>query len=247
MEKTTVVLVDDEPLAREGLRTLLLSHPELQVVAECSKFDEIRRYLETNNPEIVFLDIQLFGRNAFDLLPYIPDGTQVIFTTAFDSYAVRAFEINALDYLLKPIKPERFAIAVKRILEKRREEKKELPNTSLENEDGIVLTISGRQKLVKVGMIIAITANGEYSEVHLKESESGLIRKALKSWEENLPRGKFNRIHRNAIINLDYIQKIQKLEDGRFKIFLTGFSQTFETSRRMTAEFEKARENFEIA
>ncbi|MBF0408300.1 MAG: response regulator transcription factor [Candidatus Riflebacteria bacterium] len=247
MEKKNAVIVDDEYLAREGLKTLLLGYPEISIIAEFSRFDEIRKFLENNSPDVIFLDIQLFGRNAFDLLPFIPEKTNVIFITAYDSYAVRAFEINALDYLLKPINRDRLALALKRLFEKTSEKPKQSKISNLTPEDGILLSISGRQKLVKISSIVAITSNGEYSEVHPFQSETGLVRKALKNWENELPKNKFIRIHRNTIVNLEMIKKVQKLEDGRCKIQLNGIPITFETSRRMNPEFEKAHEITEEA
>ena len=239
MNTLSALIVEDEPLAREGLRDLLAPYPEIVICGEIGRLSEAQKFLEHTSPDIVFLDIQLFGKNGFDLIPFLSPKTRVIFITAFDNFALRAFEINALDYLLKPVDPKRLQKTMKRILEESSKEPREIPDLKLKKEDSIMLSVGERQRLFPITAIWALTADGEYSEIHPVGCSSGLIRKSLKRWEEDLPPEMFVRIHRNTIINLDFIEQVKKLPDGRFMVFMHHASVPFETSRRQSEEFER--------
>jgi len=238
-ETLKALIVDDEPPARNQMRRLLADFPEIAIQGEASRFSEAKALIDKINFDVVFLDVQLFGQNGFDLLPLLKPSTQVVFVTAFDEFAIRAFEVNALDYLVKPVRPERLAVAVQRLKQFQWSNPVSLPEKKLTEEDLIFLNEGGQKRFVQLTSICYITAEGEYSEVHFFEGASSLIRKPLKNWETDLPPETFIRIHRNAIINLNFIEKVERLPGGRANVFMKKTSRPFETSRRLTPEFEK--------
>jgi two-component system LytT family response regulator len=241
MEQIRAIIVDDEPLARIGLKRLLAGFTHIQVVGEAGRVPEARKLFEETPCDLVFLDVQLFGGNGFDLLPFLPSTCQVIFVTAYDEFALRAFEVNALDYLLKPVKPTRLAEALRRIQHQAGAAPTEPapPTGKLRSDDSVLLTEDSRKRLIAVKNIRAITADGEYSEIHPEGSPSGLLRKSMKSWEEDLPADRFIRIHRNAIVNFDFIEHFERQEGGKFVIRVKGFPTPFESSRRLSSEFSR--------
>jgi two-component system LytT family response regulator len=239
MSERTVLLVDDEPLARKSLQKMLAPFSDLRIIGEAGRLEEAREFVLRQIPDVVFLDIQLFAKSGFDLLPSLPDTTKVIFVTAYDTFAVRAFEVNALDYLLKPIDPARLTQAVERLRQAPGTGPATPPSLSLKKEDTILVQAGDRRRLLPLTQVRAITADGEYSEVHPLEGPSALLRKSLKHWENDLPADTFVRIHRNAIINLAYIERVQEKENGTFLVFVRQFATPFESSRRMSSEFEK--------
>jgi two-component system, LytTR family, response regulator len=223
------IIVDDERLARCELRSLLSEFDEISIVGEAENIAEAVNLIETNKPAVVFLDIQLSNENGFDLLEKIDEKFKLIFVTAFDAYAIRAFEINALDYLLKPVNPVRLAKAIKRLNEENSNEKLEF--RPLEFDDRIFLEIGERSIFLKVSDISHIISAGDYSEIFTSERKI-LIEKPLREWEQRLPEKYFLRIHRQTIINLEEVEEIKTWFNHTFHVKLKNFRESLAVSRR---------------
>lgn len=233
------LIVDDEPLARRELRRLLAAHPEIEVVGEAGSAREAERAIETLGPEILFLDIQMPQRTGFQLLESLEDAPQVIFTTAYDEHALRAFEVGALDYLLKPIAPARLATALARVRERSSAGGgAEGPGPNYLAPDRPVLVRDGdRTWFVALKDVAVIEAAGNYVQLHFG-AEKPLLLHSLGAMEARLDPDHFFRASRSAIVNLGLIEKFEtgpRLEliahfrDGRVVPF----------SRRQSTVFRK--------
>ncbi|MDQ3063476.1 MAG: LytTR family DNA-binding domain-containing protein [Acidobacteriota bacterium] len=233
--KYKTIIVDDERLARKEMCALLAGFDEIAIVGEAENINEAVNLIEREKPHIVFLDIQLSGENGFDLLEKTDQNFKLIFVTAFDAYAIRAFEVNALDYLLKPVNPERLAKAIER-LHKENVAKNEF--RPLEFDDRIFLELGGRSVFLKVCDISFISAAGDYSEIFTADGKKHLIEKPLREWEERLPEKHFLRIHRQTIINLEQIEHIESWFNRTFQLRLKKYPQTFAVSRRYAVKLK---------
>jgi len=226
----TALVIDDERLARKEMITLLEAHPHIQVVGQADSVVSAISEISKTNPDILFLDIQMPRKSGFDLLGEIDFDGRIIFVTAYDEYAIRAFEVNALDYLLKPVSPERLDITLKRLYD----EMPQLnPSTKkLNYDDCLFLNFGIRLNFLRINQITAITAEKDYTLVYLMDGRSGLTNKPMKEWEERLPEKFFTRIHRSAIINIENIVKIDKWFNNSLKIQLPGLEKPLIVSRR---------------
>lgn len=233
-----VVLVDDEKLALEELKYLLKPYPELQICGEAQTLEEAVHLINTLQPDLVFLDIQLRTATAFDVLEHLQTQAHIIFATAYDEYALRAFEVNALDYVLKPIHPDRLQIAVQRFLKKLPAEK---PNIKgYQYSDKIVLNVLNGYQMIPLKDIKAIIADGDYSYLVSGQNKKNVLIKSLKEWETLLPSEYFNRIHRSTIINMNYVERIEKWFSNTCRIFLEDIEEPFIMSQRYTTAFKKS-------
>ena len=231
------IIIDDERLARVSLRKLLEIYPEIEIVGEADScsigVEAINKYC----PDLIFLDIQLGGETGFDLLEKVENNFTVIFVTAFDEFALRAFEVNATDYLLKPINPERLKRTLQRIIQ----------NTDSQNvikkyeySDSIYVKLNNfTSTFVKISSIIHIESVGNYSKIVCTEKKSFLILKTLKQWEDELPANFFKRIHRSNIINVEFITKIEKYSSSFNKVYLMQIDEPLEISRRFASKLKK--------
>jgi two-component system, LytTR family, response regulator len=226
----TALVVDDERLARKDMIAMLQEYPEIQVVGEADGVDSATEAVHRLDPDLVFLDIQMPGQSGFDLLEKIEPRARVIFVTAYDQYALRAFEVNALDYLLKPVSPERLALALQRVRSEAVESAED--TRPLNHDDRLFLMIGNRFKFLKVDSITCIHAAGDYSEVHLSEGTKGLALKSMKEWENRLPPQYFIRIHRSAIINMDFVERIEEQFNYSLRVHLKGLGEPLHISRR---------------
>ena len=239
--KLKAMIVDDEPYARDDLRHMLACQKEIEVTCEAGTIAEAQKELSKNKLDVVFLDIQLRGGSGFELIPFVDRSTDIIFTTAFDQYAVRAFEINALDYILKPVTPERLCASIDRL----KAEKADQQTTSLkagpfEPEDRVFVKTDSGQLFVPIKEILAVSSiGGNYAAIKLKNGENPLTRKTLKEWENVLPQSVFFRIHRATIVNLKYIERISNEKDDSCVVGLSGLKETFTVSRRMVARLKR--------
>jgi two-component system LytT family response regulator len=235
--KLKALIVDDEPFARADLRHMLACQKEVEVTGEAGTIAEAQKQLSEKKLDVVFLDIQLRGGSGFELIPFVDRSTDIIFTTAFDEYAVRAFEINALDYILKPVTVERLCASIGRLKAEKAGQKTFSVRTGpFEPEDRIFVKTDSGQLFIRLKEILAIASiGGNYAAVKLKNGESLLTRKTLKEWDKILPESYFFRIHRATIVNLRHIDRISHQKDGSCVVALSGLEETFTVSRRMVA------------
>lgn len=224
------IIVDDERLARREMRRLLAEFDEITFAGEAENLAEAVDLIENEKPHLVFLDIQLGNENGFDLLEKTARDFKLVFVTAFDAYAIRAFEVNALDYLLKPVNPERLAKAIGRIGDEARGEKSDW--RPLDFDDRIFLELGSRSVFLKVSEISHINSAGDYSEVFTTDKRKFLLEKSLREWEARLPEKHFLRIHRQTIINLEQIEEIESWFNRTFQVRLKNFGAPLAVSRR---------------
>ena len=236
MDRFTAILVDDERLARKELRSMLTEHEIIDVVAEAETVTQAAELAHTKKPDVIFLDIQLPGETGFDLLEKISPACKIIFVTAFDAYAIRAFEVNALDYLLKPINPARLAQAIERLTID--DSAPGRPVRALEYEDRLFIEVDERSRFLKVSDIIVISAMGDYSQIFSCDGEKSLVLKPLKDWEGRLPAKHFTRIHRSTIINVNYVERVESWFNRSYRIHIRQIAEPLVMSRRYAARFK---------
>lgn len=237
------LIVDDERLARNELKKLLQEFPEIEVVGEAGNADEGIQKIENLNPDIVFLDIQMPGKTGFDMLAELDRTPYVVFTTAYDEYALKAFEVNALDYLLKPIEPKRLTDAIQKL--HIQEEKDPVMGASISNanrsllseNDQVFVKDGERCWFVKLSEIRLFESVGNYAKVFFG-THKPLILKSLNALEERLDEKIFFRANRKHIINLRLIDKIEPYFNGGLLLELKG-GEKVEVSRRQTVRFKE--------
>jgi two-component system LytT family response regulator len=236
------IIIDDERLARTELRKLLQDFPEIEVVDEAANADEGISKIENHNPEVIFLDIQMPGKTGFDMLAELDRAPQVIFTTAYDEYALKAFEVNALDYLLKPVEPGRLADSMEKLAKGRTSNmplrSAEYDRQSLLGEDDQVFVKDGeRCWFVKLSEVRLFESVGNYAKVFFGPNKP-LILKSLNALEERLDDKVFFRANRKHIVNLRMIEKIEPYFNGGLLLELKG-GEKIEVSRRQTVKFKE--------
>lgn len=233
------IIIDDERLARNELKKLLQDFPDIEVIDEAGNVDEGIEKIESLNPELIFLDIQMPGKTGFDLLSEVERAPRVIFTTAYDEYALKAFEVNALDYLLKPIEPKRLADAVHKLHYEINKEKNALLGAKgpLTEHDQVFVKDGERCWFVKLGEIRLFESVGNYAKVFFGTNKP-LILKSLNALEERLDERMFFRANRKHIINLRWIEKIEPYFNGGLLVELKG-GEKIEVSRRQTVKFKE--------
>ncbi len=235
------IIIDDERLARAELRKLLQDFPEVEVVDEAANADEGIAKIEAQNPDLIFLDIQMPGKTGFDMLSSLAKSPNVIFTTAYDEYALKAFEVNALDYLLKPVEPKRLADAIQKlhfIEAKEPVSNGENVNRSMLTENDQVFVKDGeRCWFVKLNDIRLFESVGNYAKVFFGNNKP-LILKSLNALEERLDEKMFFRTNRKHIVNLRMIEKIEPYFNGGLLLELKG-GEKIEVSRRQTVKFKE--------
>lgn len=233
------LIVDDERLARRELRSLLAAHPEVEVVGEADSVAAALAVMEGERPDLVFLDIQLAGETGFDLLERAgAAGFRTVFVTAFDAYALRAFEVNALDYLLKPVNPARLKRAVDRLLSGE-PSPAAAARRPLAIDDRVYLELGGRSVFLKIDRVTHIFAAGDYSEVFTSDGQKHLAEKPLREWEARLPEKFFARVHRNCIVNLEYVERVESWFNRSQQLFLRGRAEPLAVSRRHAARLRE--------
>jgi two-component system LytT family response regulator len=238
MDKLTSIIVDDSRLVREELKLLLEHHPEIAVVGEAATVDTAIKLIESIKPKVVFLDIQLKNETGFDLLEKTNIIFQTIFITAHDEYAIRAFEVNALDYLLKPLNPDRLSQAIARLLPE--DETSVGPTEKVTYDDVLYLMINGSFMFVKVKMIKCIIAAGKYSYIYYgNRKNKELVSKTLREWEEILPDKYLIRIHRSTIVNFEYVENVKKYQNNTHEVTIEGIENPFIISRRYASKLKK--------
>ena len=237
------IIIDDERLARAELRKLLQDFPEIEIVDEASNADEGIQKIENHNPDLVFLDIQMPGKTGFDMLSELDHAPQVIFTTAYDEYPLKAFEVNALDYLLKPVEPRRLADAVEKLKKNNGGSITERmihpheANSILTESDQVFVKDGERCWFVKLSDVRLFESVGNYAKVFFGNNKP-LILKSLNALEERLDEKVFFRANRKHIVNLRMIDKIEPYFNGGLLLELKG-GEKIEVSRRQTVKFKE--------
>ncbi len=235
------IIVDDERLARNELKKLLQTHPEIEIIEEAANASEGLEKIEMFNPELIFLDIQMPGKTGFDLLAEMEKSPKVIFTTAYDEYAIKAFEVNALDYLLKPIEPKRLTDALQKLQDEIQKERAGMNGVfnrgPLTENDQVFVKDGERCWFVKLGEIRLFESVGNYAKVYFANNKP-LILKSLNALEERLDERMFFRANRKHIINLRWIEKIEPYFNGGLLVDLKG-GEKIEVSRRQTVKFKE--------
>ncbi|MBN2348083.1 MAG: response regulator transcription factor [Bacteroidales bacterium] len=237
MNEISTIIIDDERLARVNLRKLLEPFTHIIIVGEAGSCKEAIQSINLNQPELIFLDIQLMGETGFDLLDKINSGIQVIFVTAYDEYAIRAFEMNALDYLLKPVNPERLKKTIERISIP--STKNRFSNRKFNYNDAVYVNLnSNTSKFLRIRSIIYIKPVGNHTKLMTNEKINCVVLKTLKQWEDELPEENFIRIHRSTIVNIEYIIRIEKYSTACHRVYLKNVTEPFEISRRFLTQLK---------
>ncbi len=231
MPEIRVLIADDEPLARRGLQQVLATHPECAVIGECRNGRETLRALRTLQPDVVLLDIQMPGLSGFEVLAAIKHEHPpiIVFVTAYDEFAVRAFEAQALDYLLKPVSQERFDQALLRVKEKLKADHAVRLTQQLASYLGTPAEAAAARAPVRSGKVVVPTASGDlvldaaeidwiqaedyYAAVHAL-GRRHLIRESLLSLEKRLDPAEFMRVHRSAIVRFDRVRELRQDDSG---------------------------------
>ena len=230
------LIIDDERLARKELMKLLEDHPSIEIVGEAMNADEAEQMITELNPDLLFLDIQMPGRTGFQLLESLDSVPLVVFTTAYDEYALKAFEVNALDYLLKPIQSDRLSEAVHKIIEKERARGGRGAGKKLGLEDQVFVKDGERCWFVSLANVRLFESDGNYIKVYF-DNNRPMIHKSLNALDERLDERAFFRASRKHIVNLSWVEGIEPWFNGGLMVKLRGGDKV-EVSRRQAAKFK---------
>ena len=274
------VLVDDDSQSRKLLNILLKKFPQVKVVGEASSIPKALTLIKEKKPDSIFLDICLGSGSGFDLLNNISSDTNIVFVSAFDDYALRAFEVNALDYLQKPIEFDRLAVTISRLLGNKEHavaaaaesesgssenlvasnddldeseegfsiddsEDEEISEENsgykknLEYDDRLFITVDGISRFIKVNSILCITAEKDYTYIYLNDGKKFLVLKPMVEWEERLTPKFFVRIHRSTIVNLEYVEKVEKWFNSSYHVYIQNIEEPFQMSRRYASKLKE--------
>ena len=236
------VLVDDENGARMHLAERLAAHPGIEIVGEADRAKAAIDVIQQLKPDVVFLDVQMPGGTGFSLLPLLGEiipTPEVVFVTAYDKYALKAFETNALDYLTKPVSPPRLAITVERLQNRLRatgvapkdEAESSTPARPLEMRDFVLLREKPSLRMVEVGEICAVEAEADYTHIFLADGHKAFLRKRMSQWEEELPAPPFFKISRRLLLNTGRIKQIVANDRENAEIYLQGMAKPLLLSR----------------
>ncbi|MGZ4035890.1 MAG: LytR/AlgR family response regulator transcription factor [Bacteroidia bacterium] len=232
------IIIDDERLARQELKNLLTPYPEIEIVGEANNAETAIESIKQLKPDVIFLDIQMPGKNGFELLEEISGVPEVVFVTAYDEYAIRAFEVNALDYLLKPVQSNRLAETVKKILNKDASDKHEVKEQTMPLNDNDQVFVKDGEKcwFVKLSDIRLFESEGNYVRIHFDKNRP-LILRSLNNLDERLNNRTFFRASRKHIVNLKWVESIENWFNGGLMVKLKGGEQV-EISRRQAAKLK---------
>jgi two-component system LytT family response regulator len=237
------LVIDDERLARKELIHLLSQYDHVDVVGEAANVDDAKEKIDALLPDVVFLDIQMPEKTGFDLLEELDNVPHVIFTTAYDEYALKAFQVNALDYLLKPIEPKRLSEAIERLQKKLQDQTQHTEEASSKSgdkkltlEDQVFVKDGDRCWFVKLINVRLFESDGNYIKVYF-ENNKPMIHKSLNALDERLDEKSFFRASRKHIINLSWVEAIEPWFNGGLVVTLKG-GDRIEVSRRQAARFK---------
>lgn len=233
-----VLIVDDEHLARQAMRRLLASHPEVEIVGEAEGVADALQEIERTQPQLVFLDIELSGGDGFDMLGALERPPMVVFVTAYAEYAVEAFAVNAVDYLLKPVEPERLAESLTRA-------DKAIANVEASASSGksvIALKTPKRTVLAQPDEIVALRADGDFTHVFVADQPALMMWRTLAHFESLLPSPPFLRLGRSLIVNRDRLRRVETPSRESARIMLQGMSEPLTLGRAASARLREALE-----
>jgi two-component system, LytTR family, response regulator len=226
------LLVDDESLARMHLRRLLEVHPEVEVAGEASDAIEAEKLAATINPDVIFLDIEMPRSDGFSFLARLNVPAQIVFVTSHNRYAVKGFEINALDYLVKPVIPARLEMTISRLKEAHLRSGGEQANGTLALDEAIVVGDAKQSRTIPVKSISLIRSEGNYSQLHAVDAAMAtLVLRSLGAWEALLPNPPFARIDRSLIVNIVHIQNFQAKSREHALLHLAGLADPIALGR----------------
>lgn len=244
MKTFKTLVIDDERLAREEMKSILKEFSEIEVIGEAQNGDEALELIKSAEPDLLFLDVNMPGMTGFELLKKLDTIPNVIFVTAYDEYAIKAFEVNALDYLLKPIDIDRLNEAIGKLKQKSESEfesdidqKTDRNSRLLTKEDRVFIKDGEKCYFVQLSEVRMLESDGNYVKVHFGKNRP-LILRSLNSFEEKLDPECFFRANRKFIVNLDWISGVENWFNGGLQIELnTG--EKIEVSRRQTIRFKE--------
>ncbi len=228
------VLIEDERLARTELKRQLGHLPRIDLVGEAATFESAQALLRDVRPQLAFMDVQLDGGSGLELLAAAPVGMQSIIVSAYEAYALRGFDVGAVDYLLKPVQAERLRAAVARVAPPSVETSGDpSPVQPLDYADHLFLPQGEDGALfLPVSNIRAVVADGDYTLVQTGDGRTHKVLKPLKHWEARLPIQSFARIHRSAIVNVHSVRRIDRWFNRRYRVFVEGLPRSLIMSRR---------------
>lgn len=229
------LIVDDEPLARRELARLLAAFPAVRVIGEAANIDDAQVRIEELGPDVVFLDIAMPGGTGFDLLARLDRVPRIVFTTAYDQHAVKAFEVNALDYLLKPIEPDRLASALRKVESALAHALETLPRDA--PLDRLFIKDGPRCWFVPLREVSLFTSEGNYVRLRWG-TERPLLARSLAALERNLDAKRYFRANRAQVVNLDFIERVEPADGGGLHLQLRDGPEV-EVSRRQARQFRE--------
>lgn len=244
MKELRTLVIDDERLAREELKSVLSEILEINVIGEAQNGDEALKLIKSEAPDLIFLDINMPEMNGFEMLKKLDEIPKVIFVTAYDEYALKAFEVNALDYLLKPIDPERLAEAIEKLKKESDEEFESSLNPKLDRssrtlsvEDRVFIKDGEKCYFVQLADVRMLESDGNYVKVYFDKNRP-LILRSLNSFEEKLDPEHFFRANRKFIVNINWIEKVENWFNGGLQVELKS-GDKIEVSRRQAIRFKE--------
>lgn len=236
-----VMLVDDEPPARRGLMRLLAEHADLDVVAEAGSLAEALSTLATARPDIVFLDVELGDGKGFEMLGVPEVRPDVVFVTAYSRYAVRAFDVAAADFLVKPVDPERLAVTLQRLRQRRSAQARAEPVATPLEKRKLVLNLPGMRLIVPLKSVLFLEADGDFTRIVTTDGSEQMICRLLGQFQAELPAPPFSRLSRSLIVNLDQVQRVELSGGGRAELVFAGSKRTLELGRAAVRRLRQAR------
>ncbi|MBP9185754.1 MAG: response regulator transcription factor [Bacteroidia bacterium] len=234
------VIVDDVDSMRIVLKKLLGAFDKIQIIGEAADFDEARNLITEERPDLLFLDIDLNGLTSLDLLKSIDYQPMVIFITSHTDFAIKAFELNAVDYLLKPISLERLTKAIEKVTNKWQDTTFEDDyNAKFTVDHVILLNFDNKMSFVRIKDINYIEAYGNYTKVNLADGKLSVTYNSIKNWDTKLPEDLFIQIHRSTIVNLNNVTRIEKWANDTGRLYLKDIEKPFEISRNYFFQIKK--------
>lgn len=235
--KIKTLLIDDETLARNELRYMLNDFSQIQIVGEAANADEALELMDALKPDLLFLDISMPEKNGFEFLEELTQTPEIIFVTAYDQYAIKAFEANALDYILKPVKQERLQQAIEKAVKEIEERSAPSGSNHLTGNSQVFIKDGEKCYFVKIADIFLLESAGNYVKIYF-DTKKPLLHKSLNLLEEKLPQDMFFRVNRQQMINLNYIQNIESYFKGGLHVTLHS-GHSVEVSTRQAVRFKE--------